>query len=154
MKKTMKKYGFLVLSLGIFIACIIYGGKYKDGTVIYVNGYIENGNVRTANIISLYGYTSDEGTISGSEKKAHGVYEGSFGIPEGEKVELRVKANANRGELVSVSFKDSEGNVLLEEKGKTIVFNKTFTGRSGNWDFNINGTDVKAGDFKFTVLKK
>lgn len=146
MKKIIKKLSLFAISIIVFTICTIYGAKFKEDLIVYSDGYIDNGNIKTMNITSLYGF-ADEGRNSV-------IYKGSLGIPENGKVELRVKARTEGNNKISISFKDLEGNIIFEETGNSIFFSKTIDGKKGKWYFQIKGQDVKTGDFKYIILKK
>jgi hypothetical protein len=99
MKKIFKKLWLFVISTIVFVACIIYGTNLKQDFIVYSDGFVDNGNVKTMNITSFYGFT-DEG-------RDNGLYKGSLGIPESGKVELRIKAKTEKNDKMFVSFRDS-----------------------------------------------
>lgn len=146
MKKVFKRLSLFAISIMVFVICIIYGSNIKENVIVYSDGFIDAGNINTMNITSYYGF-SDMG-------RDNSIYKGNFRIPESGKVELRVKARTGGKDELFVSFKDMEGNVIFEERGSSIFFSDTIDAKAGEWYFQINGQDVKTGDFKYTVIKK
>lgn len=146
MKKIFKKLSLFAISIIVFAACTSYGTNNKKQVIVYSDGFIENGNIRTMNITSHYGFT-DKG-------RDEGIYNASFGIPESGKVELRVKAKTEGNDEIFISFRDLEGNVIFEEKSNSIFFSKTIDAKKGEWYFQIDAQNIKTGDFKFITLKK
>lgn len=146
MKKISKRLGLFAISIIVFAACTAYGANNKKQVIVYSDGYIEGGSIRTMNITSHYGFT-DKG-------RDGGVYNASFGIPENDKVELRVKAKTEGNDEIFISFRDLEGNIIFEEKSNSIFFSKTIDAKKGEWYFQIDAQNVKTGDFKYIILKK
>lgn len=146
MKRAFKKLSLFVISTAIFIICIIYGSETRENVIVYSDGFVDNGNIKSMNTNSYYGFTrSDE---------EGGIESGSFTIPEDGRVQLKVKARTEGKDEFFISFKDAEGNVIFEERSSSIFYSKIIDSKAGEWYFQINGQDVKTGDFKYTVVKK